>query len=58
MTTIKDYLEFWDEDLIKIDLKKDIKNLLTPPTVFFLSQYGFVVDPKSWTDFKRHLGGS
>jgi len=55
MTTIKDYLEFWDEDLIKIDLKKDIKNLLTPPTVFFLSQYGFPSATRIYKERKAFL---
>ncbi|MCE9647409.1 MAG: SUKH-4 family immunity protein [Chloroflexi bacterium] len=40
MITIRDYKDFWQNDLARITLSKQIKEVLAPSAISFLIQYG------------------
>lgn len=55
MTTINDYLKFWDEDLIEIEVEEYIKDMLPPSTISFLSQYGLPSTSRTYKERKAFL---
>jgi hypothetical protein len=55
MMTIKEYLDFWNKDLIKIKPSEEVRDYLAPSAILFLTQYGLPSNNRIYWERKTFL---